>query len=54
MRANELVTIGFFEPRGTRQAPEYWVPFLYRDAWISFKGLRNEALGRMAAAAAGP
>ncbi len=31
-RANELVTIGFFEPRGTRQAPEYWVPFLYRDA----------------------
>lgn len=31
-RAVELATIGFFEARGTRQAPEYWVPFLYRDA----------------------
>jgi hypothetical protein len=31
-RANELATIGFFEARGTRQTPEYWVPFLYRDA----------------------
>jgi len=31
-RANELATIGFFETRGTRQSPEYWVPFLYRDA----------------------
>lgn len=31
-RASELATIGFFEARGTRQSPEYWVPFLYRDA----------------------
>lgn|SRR5574341_280667 len=31
-RASELATIGFFETRGTRQEPEYWVPFLYRDA----------------------
>jgi hypothetical protein len=31
-RANELASIGFFETRGTRQAPEYWVPFIYRDA----------------------
>src|SRR5437870_3414353 len=31
-KATELVAIGFFEPRGSRQAPEYWVPFLYRDA----------------------
>ena len=31
-RAGELVSIGFFEARGTRQSPEYWVPFLYRDA----------------------
>lgn len=32
MRADALATIGFFETRGSRQAPEYWVPFLYRDA----------------------
>jgi hypothetical protein len=32
IQAGELVTVGFFETRGTRQAPEYWVPFLYRDA----------------------
>lgn len=31
-RANELAAIGFFETRGDRQAPEFWVPFLYRDA----------------------
>lgn len=31
-RAKELVAIGFFEARGTWQSPEYWVPFLYRDA----------------------
>ncbi len=30
--AEELVEVGFFERRGTRDAPEYWVPFLYRDA----------------------
>jgi hypothetical protein len=32
VRAGDLASIGFFEPRGTRQSPEYWVPFLYRDA----------------------
>jgi hypothetical protein len=31
-RAVELAAIGFFEARGTRESPEYWVPFLYRDA----------------------
>ncbi|HEX7079722.1 MAG TPA: hypothetical protein VF329_01750 [Gammaproteobacteria bacterium] len=31
-RANDLVSVGFFERRGSREAPEYWVPFLYRDA----------------------
>lgn len=31
-RAQELVDVGFFEQRGTRDSPEYWVPFLYRDA----------------------
>ena len=36
--ANELVTIGFFEMRGTAQSPEYWVPFLYRDALDLIQG----------------
>lgn len=31
-RAGILSSIGFFEQRGTKQASEYWVPFLYRDA----------------------
>jgi hypothetical protein len=30
--AGTLASIGFFEQRGTKQLPEYWVPFLYRDA----------------------
>ena len=37
-RANELVATGFFEARGTRQAPEYWVPFLYRDTLDMVQG----------------
>jgi hypothetical protein len=32
IQASRLVTVGFFEKRGIQQAPEYWVPFLYRDA----------------------
>jgi hypothetical protein len=31
LRANHLAVIGFFEVRGSRGAPEFWVPFLYRD-----------------------
>ncbi|MGH9894719.1 MAG: P-loop ATPase, Sll1717 family, partial [bacterium] len=31
-QADELVEVGFVERRGTRERPEYWVPFLYRDA----------------------
>jgi hypothetical protein len=31
-KALELVGIGFFEGRGSRQEPSFWVPFLYRDA----------------------
>ncbi len=31
-RAVQLVAIGFFEQRGTKQAPAFWVPFLYREA----------------------
>ena len=30
--ADSLVEIGFFESRGSKDAPDYWVPFLYRDA----------------------
>lgn len=37
-RANDLATIGFFEARGTRQSPEYWVPFIYRDALDLIQG----------------
>jgi hypothetical protein len=31
-KAQELVALGFFQTRGTRLEPTYWVPFLYRDA----------------------
>lgn len=31
-KANQLVELGFFEARGTKTEPTYWVPFLYRDA----------------------
>jgi hypothetical protein len=37
-RAAELTGIGFFEARGARQDPEYWVPFLYRDALDMVQG----------------
>jgi hypothetical protein len=30
--ADDLVDVGFFERRGPRDDPVYWVPFLYRDA----------------------
>jgi hypothetical protein len=30
--ATQLVEVGFFEQRGDRTNPQYWVPFLYRDA----------------------
>lgn len=38
VRANELAVAGFFEARGDRQSPEYWVPFLYRDALDMIQG----------------
>jgi hypothetical protein len=31
-KARELTSLGFFEERGTREQPTFWVPFLYRDA----------------------
>lgn len=36
--AEQLVAVGFFEPRGEKSAPEYWVPFLYRDALDMIQG----------------
>jgi Fic family protein len=41
-KANELVELGFFESRGTRDEPTFWVPFLYRDALHLIQG-RAEA-----------
>lgn len=36
--ADSLVDVGFFERRGSREEPEYWVPFLYRDALDMVQG----------------
>lgn len=30
--ATQLTEIGFFERRGSKEAPTFWVPFLYREA----------------------
>jgi len=30
--ADQLTEVGFFERRGPKEQPVYWVPFLYRDA----------------------
>ena len=36
--ADNLVEIGFFEQRDPRETPNYWVPFLYRDALEMIQG----------------
>ncbi len=36
--AEQLVDVGFFERRGAKQNPAYWVPFLYRDALSMIQG----------------
>lgn len=36
--ASSLITVGFFEKRGTQQEPEYRVPFLYRDSLEMVQG----------------
>jgi hypothetical protein len=41
-RAEKLVEIGFFEQRGSRQEPTYWIPFLYRDALSIVQGAAFE------------
>lgn len=37
-RAEHLAEIGFFEKRGTKEQPAYWVPFLYREALNMVQG----------------
>lgn len=37
-RARTLVDVGFFEERGEKENPEFWVPFLYRDALKMVQG----------------
>ena len=36
--AEQLVEIGFFQKRGPKEDPEYWVPFLYRPALQMVQG----------------
>jgi hypothetical protein len=36
--ANQLVEVGFFELRGSKEAPEFWVPFLYRSVLDMVQG----------------
>jgi hypothetical protein len=36
--AEQLVEVGFFQRRGSKEAPEYWVPFLYRSALSMVQG----------------
>jgi hypothetical protein len=43
IKARELVELGFFEERGTREEPTFWVPFLYRDALHMIQGKAGEA-----------
>ena len=31
-KAMELVELGFFEQRGSKDQATFWIPFLYRDA----------------------
>jgi hypothetical protein len=43
--ANQLIDVGFFERRGTKESPEFWVPFLYRDALAMVQGAADADLG---------
>lgn len=38
----KLVDIGFFERRGSREEPQFWVPFLYRDALSLVQGVADD------------
>jgi hypothetical protein len=47
--AERLVEAGFFEQRGEKDSPTYWIPFLYRDALRLVQGsaLRKTASVRL-------
>ncbi len=36
--AEKLAEVGFFEKRGTKEQPVFWVPFIYRDALNMVQG----------------
>lgn len=40
--AYELGEIGFFEIRGSKENPQFWVPFLYRDSLNMIQGAADE------------
>lgn len=37
-RAETLADVGFFQKRGSKEQPQFWVPFLYRDALKMVQG----------------
>lgn len=41
-RAEKLVEVGFFEKRGSKEQPLFWVPFLYRDALNMVQGQADQ------------
>jgi hypothetical protein len=41
-KARQLKSLGFFEERGTREQPTFWVPFLYRDALSLVQGKADD------------
>jgi hypothetical protein len=42
-RAAKLADIGFFQIRGSKEEPTFWVPFIYRDALKLSQGLADES-----------
>lgn len=40
--ADQLEEVGFFEKRGKKAEPRYWVPFLYREALEMVQGKATE------------
>jgi hypothetical protein len=40
--AQKLIEVGFFQRRGSKEAPTFWVPFLYRDALEMSQGLAED------------
>jgi hypothetical protein len=40
--AQQLIDVGFFEARGSKDKPTFWVPFLYRDALKMSQGFAEE------------